>query len=131
MVRELQSRGFVYLWDEVEAMEPEGEEIEEADGSPVDMGIRVWSWEGGEAGLWGIVKVKEDCLRARFSVCNLDNKSLRFSFSEIAFSFFASRSATLSSNWTGEMRMRISGLGKEELILTSLTCFSFLSLNAL
>lgn len=45
-----------------------------------------------------IVNVKLDCLSMTFSDCRRDSRSRRFSFSCWAASFFASKSATLSSS---------------------------------
>ena len=51
-------------------------------------------WLGG----FGTLKSKVPDLRAMFSCCNRARRSLRFSFSEVAAWFFASKSASLSSN---------------------------------
>ena len=50
---------------------------------------------------FGTLKSKVPDLRAMFSCCRRARRSLRFSFSEAAAWFFASKSASLSSSWNG------------------------------
>jgi hypothetical protein len=48
---------------------------------------------------FGTENVKLDSLSITFSFCSRDSRSRRFSFSEVAASFLASRAATLSSSF--------------------------------
>ena len=63
-----------------------------------EVGVGVLYDDGCTSPFFGIEKVNWACLRAMFSLCNRDNRSRRFSFSDSACWFLASRAATLSSS---------------------------------
>lgn len=98
MVNELQSKGLVVGMDDVEEGEGAVDCVEPEEKGEVELkDTRAGAFSTLPA-VFGTANVNDDSLSITFSFCKRERRSRRFSFSDEAASFLASRAATLSSN---------------------------------